>query len=567
MSDTGEADAPYGPPIPDATPPGDEGRWRRLDWRLIVIGPLRTLGQFAIPILLSLIGVGTQAGFWTFLILPVALFFAFAVGALPWWTTFYRESADHLEMRTGLLHRSRQTAPRDRVRSVDINTPILHRILGVAKVEIGTGVDSSRIVLEVVTRAEADRVRAEFLARRPSPGPDAVEALPDRSGPGDGSHHGATAEAPGGSTGEPAAPGPEGTKDLATPTAARDHHGEPVEHELARVRWDWLRFAPLNLAQLAIVAGALGAASQFLDDLPIWNLRQVRSTGDWLAEQVLPVVLLSGAIMLVILWIVLSLVGYTLQWFGFRLVREPAQHEGETALRLTAGLLSTRSISVEERRIRGVRTVQPALMRLAHGGDLATLATGVEDGTTKVLPHCPVPVVLAVGNDVLGTPRDAGPLVAPLRPHGRFARRRAHVRWQWVTLILGAAAVAATVVFDGPWWAPVAGIVVLAGICAAGAESSYGNLGHALNRHPDGRPWHLIAGSGGFARIRTVLEVDGIIGWVVEQSLFQRRVGLVDLVATTAAGDEAVRVRDVSQPDGLALAAAATPGLIATFAE
>lgn len=566
---------PYAPPYPRPDPqqqpgpaPGvDEEGWRRLDARLLVIGPVRTLGSFALPLLLSLIGIGTQAGAWTLLVLPVALAAAFALGALPWWTTTYRETPTHLELRTGLLNRSRQTAPRDRVRSVDVTTPLLHRLLGVTKVEIGTGVDDSRIELQVVTTAEAARMRAELLgprtAARPTAGHPAapqVAGAPTASPYAGGSPHGPYA-----ASSDPAAQGwPAG----GVPAQSDPGHdpGHEPEQELARLRWSWLRFAPLNLAQLAIVAGALGASSQFLDDLPIWDVDHLQDAWAWLLEQVLVLVLAVAALGALVAWLAFSLIGYTLQWGGFRLVREPAQREGETALRMTAGLLTTRSISVEERRVRGVRIEQPALMRLAGGGDLATLATGVEEGTTKVLPHCPLPVVLAVGNDVLGTPREAGPLVVPLQAHGPAARRRAHVRWQWTTLLLGAGAVVATLALDGPLWAPLAVVVALAVLGAGGAELSYRNLGHALTRRDDGSAWHLVAGSGGYTRVRTVLEVDGVIGWVVAESFFQRRLGLCDLVATTAAGGESVRVRDVPTRDGLALAHGATPPLVETFA-
>ena len=74
-------------------------------------------------------------------------------------------------------------------------------------------------------------------------------------------------------------------------------------------------------------------------------------------------------------------------------------------------------------------------------------------------------------------------------------------------------------------------------------------------------------GSGLLARVRTVLETDGIIGWVVSQSWWQRRIGLADLVATTAAGNERVLVRDVRLDVGVALAQSATPGLLTDFLE
>ena len=65
--------------------------------------------------------------------------------------------------------------------------------------------------------------------------------------------------------------------------------------------------------------------------------------------------------------------------------------------------------------------------------------------------------------------------------------------------------------------------------------------------------------------MRTVLETDGIIGWVVSQSWWQRRIGLADLTATTAAGTERVLVRDVRLEVAVALADRATPGMLTPF--
>ena len=113
--------------------------------------------------------------------------------------------------------------------------------------------------------------------------------------------------------------------------------------------------------------------------------------------------------------------------------------------------------------------------------------------------------------------------------------------------------------FDLPWeW--VAGFaVVLAILAAVVGESSYRHLGHALADD------HLVAGSGTVTRIRTVLETDGIIGWVVSQSWWQRRIGLADLTATTAAGAERVLVSDVRLDVAIVLADRATPGLLTDF--
>ena len=110
------------------------------------------------------------------------------------------------------------------------------------------------------------------------------------------------------------------------------------------------------------------------------------------------------------------------------------------------------------------------------------------------------------------------------------------------------------------WWVTLGGLALMVTSAAVG-ESSYRHLGHALVGD------HLVAGSGLVARVRTVLETDGIIGWVVSQSWWQRRVGLVDLTATTAAGTERVLVRDVRLDVAVALADRATPGLLTDFVE
>ena len=110
-----------------------------------------------------------------------------------------------------------------------------------------------------------------------------------------------------------------------------------------------------------------------------------------------------------------------------------------------------------------------------------------------------------------------------------------------------------------PLWVPVALLVLVAGWGVVLAEASYAHLGHALT---DG---HLIIGSGATTRVRTVLERDGVIGWVVRQSLFQRRLGLATLVATTAAGAEKVVLLDVPHDRALRLAHAATPGTLTPF--
>ncbi|MDN5894500.1 MAG: PH domain-containing protein, partial [Nocardioides sp.] len=112
---------------------------------------------------------------------------------------------------------------------------------------------------------------------------------------------------------------------------------------------------------------------------------------------------------------------------------------------------------------------------------------------------------------------------------------------------------------SGPWWVAAVVLLPLAALGAAVAELAYRHLGHALTSE------HLVAGSGSLSRTREVLERDGVIGWVVSQSWFQRRRGLSTLIATTAAGAEKVTVLDVPLDVAVRFADRATPGMLTDF--
>jgi putative membrane protein len=105
--------------------------------------------------------------------------------------------------------------------------------------------------------------------------------------------------------------------------------------------------------------------------------------------------------------------------------------------------------------------------------------------------------------------------------------------------------------------------LVLFPVAVALANDAYRALGHTLTgAYPAG---YLVARSGTVRRATVALQRRGTVGWTVRQSWFQRRAGLVTVVATTAAGTGAYAVRDTAEADGLALADAAVPGLLRPF--
>jgi len=102
-------------------------------------------------------------------------------------------------------------------------------------------------------------------------------------------------------------------------------------------------------------------------------------------------------------------------------------------------------------------------------------------------------------------------------------------------------------------------MLVLVPCGVALAYDRYRSLGHALV----GR--FLVARRGSLVRRRYMLDCDGIIGWNLTQSFFQRRLGLATLAATTAAGRQRYDVQDVPLAEAVRLADQALPGLLAPF--
>jgi putative membrane protein len=141
--------------------------------------------------------------------------------------------------------------------------------------------------------------------------------------------------------------------------------------------------------------------------------------------------------------------------------------------------------------------------------------------------------------------------------HGPAARRRRFTRALLTVLIL-IAAVGVAVWFGAPPWLllPACGSVPVAILLAA---DRYRSLGHAVA----GR--FLVTRAGSLARRRDMLECDGVIGWNLSQTFFQRRAGLATLTATTAAGRQQYAVADVPLAVAVSLGNQAVPGLLDDF--
>jgi putative membrane protein len=493
---------------------------------MLLLYPIQELPR-ALPALFGLLVAGSSrgdGGRWGLL----GIGFVVALGVVRWFTTSYRITPEQVQVRKGLLRRQVLTVPRDRLRTVDVTAHPLQRLLGLARVILGTG-RSDRdgdggIKLDGLTAAEASRLREELLHR----GVPATVATP----------------------GQAAAPPAD------TPADATADAGEEVE--LARLDPAWVRYGPFTLSGVLTLGLLAGALSQFVSEGHVdpGRLGASRSAIDQIASVPLWLAIVEVVVAVMIVVAAASTVGYVLAFWRFQLTR----HSGGT-LRVTRGLVTIRATTIEERRLRGVEISEPLLLRAVRGARCIAIATGLrvgrgaERGGTLLLPPAPRSEATRVAALVLR--RDV-PVTVALRAHGAAARRRRYTRalplcavtvtgfaalWRWAGL---------------PAWAWLASLALLpAG--ALLAFDRYRGLGHAV------AGGHLVCSIGSLVRRRNLLAREGIIGWNLHQSFFQRRAGLVTLTATTAAGRQSYRVQDVDAAEALRVAEAALPGLLTPF--
>ena len=335
--------------------------------------------------------------------------------------------------------------------------------------------------------------------------------------------------------------------------ATPDDVPSATAEDVVLLRFDprWVRYAPLTTSGNVIAAGLLALLGQFSEQLsPDWLTdEEIRSIAERLSlAGVIPAVLVA----FLVLGAVFSVLGYYVANWGFQLARDA---RGRT-FHVRRGLLTTTETSLERERVRGLSVDEPLGLRLANAGRLAAIVTGVsksEAGRTQLVPPAPRRVIAETGAQVLEQPEAAARAARPARP-GRPSppldpgdgRRGWSSRW-WPSC--------SPPRLPLPWWVVLPTLITIP-LAAFLAFDRYRRLGHALTDE------YLVVRSGSLRGRRDIVQRTGIIGWNLQQSWFQRRAGLVTLVATTAAGTQAYAAIDVPEATAIALADEAVPGLV-----
>lgn len=577
--------------IESAAPPA----WQRLDPRMLLVYPINEIVKY-IPVLLGSIIVGTTSGNPLWSLLPVTLIAGYGVGR--WFTTSYRIDADHVQLRSGIVQRRTLSVPRPRIRSVDVEADLLHRVLGLAVLAIGTGKQTDKgeeFKLDALDISRIPALRAELLSHT-------GQSMPESA-------------------------------DLPVPPHVSPHDAAAESGiEIGHWRPAWVRYAPLSLTGLAVVAPIAGLGAQY----GLIDVVSRSSAVQHLDDDTAPVVafVIAGlSLFSLALVSAAACAQYLATWFGLRVL------DNGSTLHLRHGLFTTRQITLDLARFRGATLNDPLLLRAARAAQLEMIMTG-ENPRQKILPQAPRSAVEQTLDELLRTRREpgqeggeqprhgpdavarhptgAGVVANPLSAdtgaspsgaddtgaplpttdhldeaspaiattsltkdarratsapvtgatlgtielirHGPAARRRRYTKAAWPVGIL-VALMLALALTTGPLPAGVWSVpAVFALIMAALAEDRYRSLGHRVLPGSTGPTW-LITRHGSLDRNRDCLESPGIIGWTIRRTYWQRRAGLATVVAATAAGKKAYSVIDLPLAEAVALIEAVTPGL------
>lgn len=525
----------------------------------MITAPVRYLRNFLIPLVVILFVGSTNP--WALASALVVLVSFFVSGFVTYQTFRYRVGAERLEIRQGLISRSRRTIPLERIRGVDVTSTLLHRILGLAVVRIeaasGRG-ESEEGKLDAVSRREADRLRQVLLRRKEelrerraddSASSDAaesaaVEGAVQPAGTATGSTPSDAFSVP--ATDERSADGTEGTVSL--------NEGEyGADRTYFTMPRRWYLYGAITLGYLltpfVALAALLGIVAQTIGQIEV-NIRREDAEGvlEWfsqVAEFSLAWIITGVLLGLAVLMPTFAVVAYAINHWAFSLKQR------EQSLVTSRGLFTRHSVTLERRRIRGYELIDTPLERLVRAVQLRAIVTGLGDVSTRA-------ILLPLGNrarvmDVVD--RALGAFGATLRAHPRaaLARRLFRAVAPWLTL----AAVALVAGYDTV--AIVAAILAVLNVPLG--WDRYRSLGHGY----DGD--QVSVRSGSMRRKHAVVHRQAVIGWRWNQTIFQRRVGLATLTATVGAGTGGYSAIDVAMDDSVRFAATVSPTMLRPFVE
>ncbi|GJM39408.1 MAG: hypothetical protein DHS20C19_27750 [Acidimicrobiales bacterium] len=463
-----------------------EPEWHRPHPLTVLVQIVAFLAQSGWPLLLAVVFGGGALGF--DVVVALAGSVTVGYGVLSWWMTGYALTDSTIEHRHGILDRKAQSLPFHRIQQVSVSRPLLARIVGLAVVEAAEASADGNIEIRYLKSAAADALTADVRARSRHAG---------AGGTDDGTDGGASSLPP-------------------PPPRVVQLHEAPVG-DLIRYH---IASSALPLALVASVGAAVAAAVGFGESVAIGGAVAAATVG------------------IMVLIVVMVAMGAVFTFGTFTLVRS-----GDT-LTADMGLLSRRQVEIRPARIQTV-TVSSGLVarRLGLHEVRFSAATGKAAGKQQSVVHlAPVATTDAVARVVQGSVDVDPAFGVALESVSRMTIRRMVVRAAVAFVLVGMPAAvglgfvhpAGSVVVVALWWASAVWF----------ARARYARLGFSLDDR------RLVVRRGVVQHHLTQIPLGNVQSVATIASVFQRRLGVADLVVTTAGIGPAhhVRVPDLPSP-------------------
>ena len=150
----------------DPVLPPNVHEWQRLSPRMLLVHPVHeVLNQLPLLIGAIVLGSATQNPVWSL----VGVGFIVMLGLARWFTSSYRIDEQDIVLRTGLLQRSELSVPRNRIRSVQTEARLLHRLMGLTVLRVSTGQEAkgdNAFELDAVRSDQVAGLRAALLGEQ-----------------------------------------------------------------------------------------------------------------------------------------------------------------------------------------------------------------------------------------------------------------------------------------------------------------------------------------------------------------------------------------------------------------
>lgn len=495
---------------------GSSGQpWLRLSGRMIIVDLIQIVVS-AIPLLFALLVLRIEDNLTALIILAAGGVLGAVSDAVRWVFTRYRITDTYVELRTGIVTRSYRSVKRDRIRSVDVEAKLRHRLAGLRVIKIGAGQQSaaneSAFMIDAVRKNDAEAVRQLLLKRHEAPAAQQTVASAET------------------------------TNDRQVFTVLRP--------------W-WVVYNMFSIWAFVMAAGLLWGAHWFLGTFGVNVVQGIEGfIGDY---ESLPVGwLVAGSIVVVGIFGAIGLgINFFIEYWRFELSR--VQGEKGTLLRTRQGLFTTREVNRDENRTRGLTISEPLLWRWMHMADTNLITTGLSiwsmSQPTAILPRGPRGIAWSVARRVLRL--ETNIFSTPMKAHPSAALRR---RLTWATVATAAVVILFwlarhDVVSLGAVWIGVA----LWPVALGAAVVAYKSLGHAIVGK------YLVVRSGLLSRSTSALQRTAVSTIAIRQSPLQWRLGLKTVSAMTSAGWGAYVAIDLDADEAIAFASEAAPSLLEPF--